>query len=163
MKQFLKKSELQLINGGYLSNKDGKPVYNEDFVNAQQHAEYIVMFAKLAKGKNFKDQKADSISDLRKEVSDFLSKNKKTTFVEKPKSIKRPTTDKLADEALEFIKFQKDSTRVDKINNFLQQFNILNEFEEFGLFFDDGIVKLNKICTLKEVVDAVTETIDLLD
>ena len=50
-----------------------------------------------------------------------------------------------------------------KINKFLSQFNIVNEFEEFGLFFDQDIVKLNKIYTIKEITAAVKAVIDLLD
>ncbi len=162
-KQFLKKGKLQLVNGGYLSNKKEQPVFNAGFVLAQQHAEYVVTFAKMAKDKNFKETKVDSIADLQREVADFIDKNKPTKFVDSPKEVKQPTKDKLATEALAFIDFQKDSTRVDKINNFLQQFTVLSEFEEFGLFFEEDVVKLTKLYTLKEVVDAVSETIDLLD
>ena len=61
-----------------------------------------------------------------------------------------------------FMNFQKDSSRTDKVNNFLQQLAILKEFEDFGLFFVEDIVKLNKIYTLDEVGNAVNETIDLL-
>ena len=163
MKQFLKKGDLKLINGGYLSNKKDEPVFNRDFITAQVHAEYIVTFAKMAKDKNFKDVKVDSISELRSEVSAFLDASKPTNFVTKPTEVKRPTTDKLADEAMKFMDFQKDSSRVDKINAFLQQFKILNEFEEFGLFFEDDVTKLNNIYSMKEVIDAVSEVIDILD
>lgn len=162
-KQFLKKDGIQLLNGGYLSNKEGNPVSNAEFVQAQQHAEFIVVFAAKAKGKDFKGKKADSLEDLRKEVQNLLSATKAVSFVDKPAAVKRPTTDKIAAEAMDFIKFQESSSKVDKVNNFLQQFKILKEFEDFGLFFEEDIVKLNKIYTMKEVIDAVTETIDLLD
>jgi TPP-dependent trihydroxycyclohexane-1,2-dione (THcHDO) dehydratase len=161
-KVFLKKADLQLINGGYLSTKDGSPVYNQSFVDAQRHAEFIVTYATMAKGKDFKGKKADSIEDLRKEVMDIVNKNKAVCFVAKPDTIKRPTSDKLAAEAMAFINFQESSSKVDKINSFLQQFKVLQEFEDFGLFFENEIVKLNKIYTLQEVIAAVTETIDLL-
>jgi len=161
-KQFLKKADLQLANGGYLSNKDKSPVNNAEFVTAQRHAEYIVTFAKMAKGKDFKGKKADSIDELRSAVSKLVQGNQAIEFVAKPDTVKRPTGDKLAKEALAFISFQDDSSKVKKINDFLQQFKVLNEFEEFGLFFEEDIVKLNNIYTLKEVVDAVTETIDLI-
>ena len=163
MKQFLKKDELQLVNGGYLSNKEEKPVNNYEFVQAQRTAEYIITFAGLAKDKDFKGTKADSISEVRAEAMKMVDRSRAVEFVSKPKEVKRPTIDKLADEAMAFMDFQKDSSRIDKVNNFLQQFAILKEFEEFGLFFEEDIVKLNKIYTLKEVVDAVNETIDLLD
>jgi len=161
-KQFLKKGELQLVNGGYLSNKGEQPVGNADFVNAQKHAEYIVTFAEKAKGKDFKGKEADSLEKLRSEVSALVSGNQATEFVKKPKTVSRPTGDKLASEALAFINFKEDSSKVEKINKFLQQFTVLKEFEDFGLFFEEDIVKLNKIYTMKEVIDAVTETIDLV-
>ena len=161
-KQFLKKGELQLVNGGYLSNKSEQPVGNAVFVNAQKHAEYIITFAKMAKGKDFEGKKADSLEKLRQEVSALVQGNQSVEFVKKPKTVSRPTGDKLASEALAFINFKEDSSKVEKINKFLQQFTVLKEFEDFGLFFEEDIVKLNKIYTMKEVIDAVTETIDLV-
>ena len=44
----------------------------------------------------------------------------------------------------------------------MQQFKTLQDFETVGLFFDQGIVKLNKIYTVEEILNAVTETIELL-
>ena len=161
-RQFLKKDQIQLVNGGYLSNPDGNPVYNHSFVVAQQHAEYIVTFAELAKKKDFVGKKADSLEDLRKEVQKALTSNTKT-FVEKPKAVTKPTHEKLASEALAFINFQESASKVDKINNFLQQFTVLDEFEQFGLFFEEDIVKLNNLYSMEDVIKAVTETIDLLD
>lgn len=162
MKQFIKKEGLQLLNGGYLSNMEGNPVYNEGFVTLQKHAEYICTFAELAKTKDFVGKKADSLEALRKEVNDKLYSKEKIVFVDSPKKIKRKITDELSKEALAFINYQKDVSKVDKINNFLQQFSLLKEFEDFGLFFTDDIVKLNKIYTIEEITNAVKETIDLL-
>jgi hypothetical protein len=161
-KQFLKKADLQLANGGYLSNSEKNPVFNAEFVTAQKHAEYIVTFAQMAKGKDFKGKKADSLDELKAKVSKMVEGSQVTEFVAKPKTVNRPTGDKLAKEALDFISFQADTSKVEKINAFLQQFKVLGEFEEFGLFFEEEIVKLNKIYTMKEVIDAVTETIDLV-
>lgn len=161
-KQFLKKSEVKLLNGGYLSNGGGDPIYNYEFVRAQQSAEYIVEFAKAAKGKNFKCEKIDSLADVKAEVMKAIDAKRTTSFVDKPKEIKRPTTDKLAEEALAFVKFEEDSSRADKINNFMQQFTVLKDFEDHGLFFEPEIVKLNELYSLEDVINAVTETIDLL-
>jgi DNA polymerase III delta subunit len=61
------------------------------------------------------------------------------------------------------MKFNEESTKVDKINAFMQQFAVLQEFEAFGLFFDEEIVKLNNIYSVEEILKAVKETIDLLD
>ena len=163
MKEFLKKDQVRLVNGGYLSNGDEKPRFNSEFVAAQQHAEYINTFAKMAKDKDFKGKQADSVTDLKAEVTNLLNASKAIPFVDAPKDIKRPTTTKLADEAMAFMKFTESSSKVEKINSFLQQFAILNEFENYGLFFEEDIVKLNKIYTMAAVIAAVTETIELLD
>ena len=162
MKQFIKKDELQLINGGYLSNSKGNPVYNANFVALQTHANYIVTFARLAKTKNFVTRTADNVQELEKEVKELLSKNKTIQFVSKPEAVKRPVTEKLKSEALSFMNFQEEVGNKIKVNTFLQKFKALAEFEEFGLFFTEDIVKLDKIYTLAEIVEAVEQTIDLL-
>ena len=72
------------------------------------------------------------------------------------------THKKLVDEALAWIDFDKKSSKTEKVNKFLQQFNVINEFEEIGLFFEDEIVKIDKIYTMKEIIEAVEATVDLL-
>lgn len=161
MKNFLKKDQVKLVNGGYLSNLSEVPCTNPEFIEAQLHAEYIVTFANLAKGKNFKEQKADSLKDLEQEVSDFL-KTKEVEFVKVTKPTKGKLTSQLSEEALKFILDGESGDKAVKINKFLQQFVIIKDFEEFGLFFEEGIVKLNRIYTMEEIISAVTETIDLL-
>jgi len=163
MSTFLKKGEIKLINGGYLSDSKGNPVSNLDFVRAQEQAEFVVTFAEFAKGKDFKGKKADSLADLQKEVREFLYSTKPVTYIEKPKEVKRPVTESLAKEAMDFINFQEKSSVAEKVNNYMQRFNVLNDFETFGLFFDSGIVKLNKIYTIKEIQEAVNSVIGLLD
>ena len=161
MKKFLKAADLQLVNGGYLSNKEEAPVTNEAFVAAQKHAEYVITFAKMAKGKTFTAKKVDSIEDLKASVTAALA-TKKTKFVAVPKKPGMKTTDTLAKEAMAFLDYGKDVSKAEKVNAFLEQFEILKEFQDFGLFFEDGIVKLNKIYTIDEVVSAVESTIDIL-
>lgn len=160
-KKFLKSNEIQLLNGGYLSDMSGTPVYNKDLVACLKHAEYVMTFAKLAKGKDFKGKKADSLFDLESEVITALLL-KKRTFVDKPTMTVGTLTAQLKEEALSFMNFAEDSSKVDKINSFLSKFETLAEFEEFGLFFEEDIVKLNEIYTMTEVVEAVTSVIDLL-
>ena len=162
-KIFVKKEELALINGGYLVIKEKEtPVYNEQFITVQKHAEWVVTFAEKAKGKDFIGKQADSIADVRAEVMKALA-NKGVEYVKSPKKVKQDLTEKLQEEALAFIKYQGESSKAEKINKFLQQFNTLNEFSEFGLYFEEGICKLNKIYTIEEIVKAVTEVIDLID
>ena len=161
MKTFLKKEDLQLINGGYLVNKEETPMYNIDFVKAQKHAEYIITFAKLAKGKDFKGKIADSLKEVENATKAVLAKQDKT-FINLPNKPSRSINNALKEEALKFINFQEKSNNIAKINSFLTQFNIIDEFEEFGLFFEQEIGKLNKIYTMKEIIKAVTSVIDVL-
>jgi hypothetical protein len=162
-KIFVKKGELALINGGYMvTGEKQTPVFNEDFVFVQRHAEWVVTFAEKAKGKDFVGKRADSIEDVKAEVRKALS-SKGIEYVKTPKVVKQDLTDKLQAEALAFIKYQDETSKVTKVNKFLQQFNIVQEFEEFGLYFTEDICKLNKIYTIEEIVTAVTEVIELLD
>ena len=163
-KIFVKKDELNLVNGGYVTfGEKQTPVYNEQFIAVQKHAEWVVTFAEKAKGKDFVGKQADSIADVKAEVMKALA-SKGVEYVKGPKNVKQDLTEKLKEEALAFIKFQGESSKTEKIDKFLQQFNCLNDFENFGLYFDDSqIVKLNKIYTIEEIVKAVTEIIDLLD
>ena len=160
---FVKKDELNLINGGYLvAGKEETPVYNLEFIAAQRHAEWVVTFAEKAKGKDFIGKVPDTIEGVREEVRKALSDNG-VKYINTPTEVKQDLTGKLQKEALAFIKFQGEISKTEKINKFLQQFNTLNEFSEFGLYFTEDICKLNKIYTIEEVVNAVTEIIDLLD
>lgn len=162
-KTFVKNGELSLVNGGYLvTGKAQTPVCNDKFVALQIHAEWVVTFAEKAKGKDFVGKKPDSIEDVRAEVRQALSRSD-VKYVSSPKEVKGDLTAKLQAEAMAFISFKNASLKTDKINGFLQQFNELNEFETFGLFFTEDIVKLNKIYTMQEVIAAVTEVIDVLN
>ena len=162
-KTFLKSGEVVLINGGYLATKKGNDsVRHEAFEKAQADAHYIVTMAKLAEGKNFVGVKADSLEDLKKQVELELS-SKANVFLARPEKVERTVTEQLKKEALSFISFQEETSAVDKINSFLQQFNVLQEFEEHGLYFEEGIVKLKKVYTVEEIIVAVKSVIDLLN
>ena len=162
-KIFVKKEELTLVNGGYVvTGKNETPVYNEQFITVQKHAEWVVTFAEKAKGKDFVGKQADSIADVKAEVIKALA-SKGVEYVKGPKNVKQDLTEKLKEEALAFIKFRGESSKTEKINKFLQQFNIIQEFEEFGLYFEEDICKLNKIYTIEEIVAAVTSVIDVIE
>jgi hypothetical protein len=162
-KIFVKKNELMLVNGGYVvTGKNETPVYNKQFITVQKHAEWVVTFAEKAKGKDFVGKQADSIADVVAETFKALSKSD-VEYVKAPKKVKQDLTEKLQEEALAFIEYQGESSKAEKINKFLQQFNIIQEFEEFGLYFEEDVCKLNKIYTIEEIVKAVTEVIDLID
>ena len=161
-KMFVKAGELSLKNGGYLLNSKDEPVFNENFIAVQKHAEWVVTFAEKAKGKDFVGKVPDSIESVKEEVRKALS-SKGVEYVKAPKKVKQDLTEKLQEEALAFIKYQGESSKTEKINKFLQQFNIIQEFEEFGLYFEEDICKLNKIYTIEEIVAAVTAVIDIID
>jgi len=160
MTQFLKSSEVSVKNGGYLFNNNGQPVSNKEFEEIQRRAEFIVTFNQKLKGKDLVGKKPENIQDIKNEVLRELSKSNNVQFLSKPEKVDRPLTDQLTSEALDFIKFQDDSSKTDKINQFLQPFKVLKQFQEFGLFFENGIAELNKIYTLEEVIDSVTDIID---
>lgn len=164
-KVFVKQAELNLVNGGYLVATKGKEenaVYNEEFVVAQKHAEYIIVLADKANGKDFVGKEADKISDVIAEAKKALEEGDKK-FVEVPDAPKADIGDKLKTEALAFLTHDKDKTKAESVNAFLQKFKVVSEFEEFGLYFsDEKIVKLNKIYKMDEIIRAATAVIDLV-
>lgn len=163
-KQFIKQGELKLIGSGYLCNSKEEPVTNSEFVSAQKNAEFVVTFVAKAKGKDFKGKEADDLNKFRNEIWDLLNGNKTKTYITTPEKPKATIGDKLKEEALAFVNFKNDSEKVEKVNKFLNKFNSIAEYEEFGLYFSqpDQPVKLNKIYTIEEIVKAVNQVIDLL-
>jgi len=162
-KIFVTKETLSLKNGGYLvAGDDNIPVFNQKFVALQNHAEWVVTFAEKAKDKDFVGKVPDTVQDVVNEVRAVLN-NKTVKYVDSPEKVNNSLSEKLQKEALNFIAYQAKKTRADKINAFLQQFNIIKEFEDFGLYFEEDICKLDKIYTIEEIVKAVTEVIDLID
>lgn len=162
-KVFVKKGELELINGGYVVlKKDQTPVSNSVFIAAQLHAEYIIEFAKEAKNKDFVGKMPDSLEDVKTKVRNKLYEKQVKEYVGTTAEPKMETTKKLEEEALAFIKFASKKEDNEKINSFLQSFNIINEYEDFGLFFSKDIVKLNHIYTMDEIIQAAKEVVDLV-
>lgn len=163
-KEFLNSTEVAVVNS-YLSKvvESGKvaPIYNHDFIIAQQQAEWVITFAEKAKGKDFIGKEADSIESVKEEVIKELG-NKDTQYLKTPELPKQKLQNQLASEALNWIKGNEEIEKTQKINSFMQRFNTINEFEEVGLFFEQDIIKLAKIYTIKEITEAVKEIIDLL-
>lgn len=154
--QFLKKSEVKLINGGYLSNSSDAPVANKQFVEKQNQARFLDLLSQKVKGANFKPTEVANFSSIVAAVKGEINKEKVVKYVDAPKEPVRKLTDGLAAEALAWVGHQEDKTKAEKINSALQQFNVLAEFEEFGLFFTSGVVKLEKIYTIEDVKGFVT-------
>ncbi|MFA5759328.1 MAG: hypothetical protein WC942_08255 [Clostridia bacterium] len=163
-KLFVKKSELSLVNGGYLvATEKAIAVFNKEFVTAQKEAEYLITLAGEAKGKDFKGKQPDNFEEIVKRVRETLSNKKQIEYIETPKAPVSKTNNALKNEALAFIEYTQRTTNVAKLNNYLSRYDIISEFEEFGLYFDDTeIVKLNKIYTIEDIKEAALSLIDLL-
>lgn len=153
--KFLKQSEIELINGGYLSAKDGSPISHVAFVAAQEQAHYLVTLATNLKGKNFKATKVDSFQDCVNETVKQINSANTVKYEAAPTAPAMELKNKLAEEAMAWINFNKSTSETEKVNQAMQQFNVLRDFEEHGLFFSEGIVKLNKIYSIAEILEAV--------
>lgn len=161
--QFIKANEIQLLNGGYVSDLSGRPIYNPDFIYQQKKARYLDLLSKKIKGKNFESTPVESFEELKREVKSDMEKSELVNYVSTPAEPKRKIHDTLTQESLSWLKFQEEKRDNEKINSFLQQFNAINEFEKFGLFFEERIVKLEKIYTIKEIKEFVTTLKSFLD
>lgn len=153
--KFLKQSEIELMNGGYLSGIDGSPISHTAFVEAQQKAHYLVSLANNVQNKTFKAAKVDSFQDCVTQVMNEINSAEGVKYESSPVKPEMPLKNKLAEEALSWINFNQNSSATERINQSMQQFNVLNDFEQFGLFFSEGIVKLTKIYTIAEILEAV--------
>jgi hypothetical protein len=153
--KFLKQSEIELMNGGYLSASDGSPISHTTFVEAQQKAHYLVSLANNVQNKTFKAAKVDSFQDCVTQVMNEINSAEGVKYESSPVKPEMPLKNKLAEEALSWINFNQNSSATERINQSMQQFNVLNDFEQFGLFFSEGIVKLTKIYTIAEILEAV--------
>lgn len=163
-KVFLTKNAVS-VKSGYLSKvgKEMNPINDDRFVSEQAYAEYLILFAEKVKGKDFVGKKADDLDAFKHEIVTSLTERVDKEFVKAPVKPDATLTTSLKEEALAFMECDKDGLKVEKINLFLNDnFPATIEFEEIGLFFEPGIVKVNKIYTMKEIVKAVTEVIELL-
>lgn len=147
------------VKNGYLvfnGNMD-QPIFHEDFINLQRRAEYLSTLAAEVKGKKFETEKIESFEELSRKVGEALNLKSQVNYVAEIKDVARPTTDALTKEAVEWEKNMNQKGTNSKINRLMQEFNLLNDFEEVGLYFSsDATVKLEKIYTVKEITEAVT-------
>lgn len=155
--KFIKKGELQLINGGYLVDANENPVTNVAFIAAQIRAEFIVKFAEATKGQDFEGKKPADLEEIRSNVLKALTQTQQTEFFKAPEKPQTDTLDTLVKDALAFITHSEETDKTSQLNAFMQEFNIIHEFEEFGLFFVPGIVKLNSIYTIDDIKKALNE------
>ena len=152
---FLKTKDLSLKNGGYLVTGKDVPVTHAQFVSSQRRAHYLVTLSKEVKKASFETKAPDSfISIVEKVAKSFV--NQDYVYKELSEKPVRKITDSLKNEALEWLNFKGKKKASKKINRLMQEFNILKDFEEFGLYFSEGLVKLNAIYTIEEVLEAIT-------
>ena len=160
--KFLKNNELELKNGGYLTSKDGDAVTHPEFVKLQQEANYLVNLANTVRATDFEVKEAITFDQVVKQVTERLN-NEKRTYVSTPTPEKTPTLDKLQKEALAWLGNKEGEAKTEKLNRILQKFNTIAEYEDFGLFFSQGIVKLKELYSLEQIVEAVTTLEPFLD
>lgn len=153
--KFLKNKEVELKNGGYLVDNTDAPVFHKEFVELQTEAHYLVSLSEKVKDVNFVGKKAVSFDSVVKAVTNQIN-DEQRVYVTTPKEIATPTLDKLQKEALSWLNNQSEGTKSEKLNRIMQKFNTLAEFEEFGLYFSEGIVKMKALYTLEQIVEAVT-------
>lgn len=159
--KFVKSGDATLNKGGYLVDAQDQPVNHTDFVEAQIKAHRVITLASLAKGKTFDTVQGYSKAQLMADLNEALSV-KNYTYVDTPQAPVQTINNQLAEEALAFMKYGKEKQKADRVNEYMQAFNTLSDYESFGLYFTEGLVKLTKVYTLEEIKNAVTEVIDLV-
>lgn len=160
MSKFFKSGDLKVLSNGYLVDGDNNPWMNEEFVKAQQQAEIIIKFAEACKGKNFKQVAIDNPAAIWKQVLEEVSNKNLTSYLDTPIKPNMELTNKLQTEAMSWMNFHDESTKTADINAYMQRFNVINDFENVGIFFTEGVVKISKIYTIEEIKAALVSNID---
>lgn len=154
---FVKSGNLSLINGGYLvEGSENNPVYHEEFVRAQREAHFLVKLSEKVSKADFKGKGADSFEQIKKEVLNEIANSNRQTYLSLPAKPETNLTDKLQEEALNWLNYKKAENKTESINEKMQNFNIIKEYEDFGLYFTHGVVKLKEIYTTEQIVTAMT-------
>jgi hypothetical protein len=154
--EFLKSENLSLNPAGYLvSTESKKPVFHSEFVSQQMQAEYVVKLAEAVKDKNFTVGKVDNLAEIKQAVLASLNDSAKK-YVSEPNKPTSKVNDELVQFALDFDKYHEQTSTSKKINEFMQQFNKIDDVEQVGDYFTEGVIKLRKIYTIAEILEAAT-------
>lgn len=154
--EFLKSSELTLNPANYLiSSASNKPVNHPSFVSQQRAADYIVRLAEAVKDKNFTHGKIDDLAAIKSKVKAEMDAASTNNYVEMPNEPKSKVQDELTQHALDFVKYLDQKENAENINKIMQQYNSINDVETVGDYFQEGLVKLNKIYSINEILSAV--------
>jgi len=159
--EFLLASKVALNKAGYLvSNTSNKPVTHDGWVKEQKAAEYFVKLAEAIKDKDFSVKQTVSLDSIKREVLNSINESKTVKYVDAPTKPVSAVNDELVNYALQFADFEKDKEKSKKINTLLQEFNVINDVEKVGEYFSEGLVKLNKIYTIEEIIAAAKIHVD---
>lgn len=160
--EFLTAKQLELNAAGYLISKDSKkPVTHVNFVKQQQSAEYIVKFAEAIKDKNFTANKVDNLQAIKASVMAAINNTAKS-YVSAPSKPTSKVQDELVKYALDFVNYEDSKIETSKMNEIMNEFNKIDDVESVGDYFSEGVVKLNAIYSIKQILAAVKITADKL-
>ncbi len=162
--EFLTVKDLTLNPAGYLISKESKkPVTHEVFVKQQKAAEYLVKLSEAIKDKNFKCGKLDDLNAIKAEVLAAINAKETKEFVKAPTKPVSKVNDELVEYALNFVKFEEEEASVKKLNKLMAEFDVIDAVETVGDYFSEGLVKLSKIYSIKEILAAVKANAEKLD
>jgi len=160
--EFLTAKQLELNAAGYLISKESKkPVNHVDYVKQQQSAEYLVKFAEAIKDKNFTASKVDNLQEIKASVIAAINDTAKS-YVSAPSKPTSKVQDELVKYALDFVNYEDSKVEVSKMNEVMNEFNKIDDVESVGDYFSEGVVKLNAIYSIKQILAAVKITSEKL-
>lgn len=161
--EFLTLNDLELNKAKYLISKTSKkPVTNVGFIAAQQAADYTVRLAEAIKGKKFTSDKLDDLNAIKAEVRAAIAAKAVKEHVTAPTKPVSKVNDEMVQFALDFVNFKTEESKVAKLNEIMAEFDAIDDVENNGDYFSEGLVKLNKIYTISEVLTAVKATAEVL-
>ncbi len=154
--QFILAKDLTLNPAGYLINSTtNKPVTHSDFVSQQKSAHYIIKLAEAIKDKNFTCGKVDNLEEIKANVLASINAKNVKEYISTPPEPVSKANEELVKFALDFVTYKKDKSKAETINKLMAQFDSIEAVESVGDYFSEGLVKLNKIYSIDEILAAV--------
>ena len=154
--EFLTSKELDLNPAGYLVSKStNKPVKHGMYAAAQDRAHYLVELSKAVQGKSFKVGKVDCLRTIEASVRAKINAAAVINYVPTPTKPVSAVNDELVQFALDFASYETLKSDSEKINTIMNTFNVINAVETTGDYFEEALVKLNKIYSIAEIQSAV--------
>jgi len=161
--EFLTSKNLSLNKAGYLvSTESKKPVTHADFVSQQKAAHYLVSLSEAIKDKTFSVSQGDNLAAIKAEVLRSINAATVVKYATAPEEPSSKVIDELVKYATDFDSYHDGVEATDKINQIMNQFNSINDVESVGEYFSEGLVKLSKIYTIKEILAAAKIQVEKL-